>query len=58
MALDDENQPYRGQLQRPARKLYQGVVLYDKLNDEIDEIAKMDVREDDIWICSFPRSGK
>ena len=24
---------------------------------EIEDIGKMEIREDDIWVCSFPRSG-
>ena len=24
---------------------------------EVDDIVKMEIREDDIWVCSFPRSG-
>ena len=35
-------------------KTYKGVVMYD---NEIEEIEKMDIRDDDVWVCSFPRSG-
>ena len=37
-----------------AMKTYKGVVMY---NNEIEEIEKMDTRDNDIWVCSFPRSG-
>lgn len=57
LALDSYKQPARGQIQRPIRKIYRGVVLYDKLNDEVEDIGRMDTREDDVWVCSFPRSG-
>ena len=35
-------------------KTYKGVVMYD---NEIEEIEKMDIRDNDVWVCSFPRSG-
>ena len=25
---------------------------------EIDEIKKLEIRDNDIWVCTFPRSGK
>ncbi|XP_053373343.1 amine sulfotransferase-like [Mercenaria mercenaria] len=27
------------------------------MTDEIEKIEKMETREDDVWICTFPRSG-
>ncbi|XP_045170042.2 sulfotransferase 4A1-like [Mercenaria mercenaria] len=36
------------------RKVYKGVVMFE---NEVEEIEKMETREDDIWVCSFPRSG-
>ena len=36
-------------------KVYKGVVL---LENEIEEIEKMEIKDDDIWVCSYPRSGK
>ena len=36
-------------------KTYKGVAMY---NNEIEMIEQMEVRDDDVWVCSFPRSGK
>ena len=36
-------------------KVYKGIVL---LQNEIEEIEKMEILDDDVWVCSFPRSGK
>ena len=40
---------------RLAETTYKGVVTYCF---ELPEIEKMEIRDDDIWVCSFPRSGK
>lgn len=37
-----------------VRKHYKGILMFE---NEIEEIEKMDTREDDVWVCSFPRSG-
>ena len=37
------------------RKVYKGVTM---MENEVEEIEKMETRDDDIWVCSFPRSGK
>lgn len=37
-----------------AKRLYKGIVV---LEDQIEEIESMDIRDDDIWVCTFPRSG-
>jgi hypothetical protein len=37
-----------------GRKQYKGIWMFD---NEIEQIEVMDTREDDIWICTFPRSG-
>lgn len=34
--------------------MHQGILI---LKCEIEEIKKMEMKEDDIWVCSFPRSG-
>ena len=39
---------------RLAETTYKGVVTYCF---ELPEIEKMAIRDDDIWVCSFPRSG-
>ena len=36
---------------------YKGFSFFRENLLEIDEIAEMEIREDDIWVCSFPRSG-
>ncbi|XP_060597875.1 sulfotransferase 1C2-like [Ruditapes philippinarum] len=36
------------------RKVYKGVTM---MENEVEEIEKMETRPDDIWVCSFPRSG-
>ena len=38
-----------------VRKVYKGVLMYE---NEIEEIENMDTRQDDIWVITFPRSGK
>ena len=35
---------------------YKGVVLIE--NGHYEEIETMETRQDDIWVCSFPRSGE
>ena len=35
--------------------MHKGILL---LKGEPDEIRKLEMRDDDIWVCSFPRSGK
>ncbi|XP_053378997.1 sulfotransferase 4A1-like [Mercenaria mercenaria] len=49
--------PHDELVKKLVLKVYKGVVMYDKANDEIGEIEQMDTREDDIWVCTFPRSG-
>ncbi|XP_045170293.1 sulfotransferase 4A1-like [Mercenaria mercenaria] len=36
------------------RKVYKAIVM---MENEIEEIEEMDTREDDVWVCTFPRSG-
>ncbi|XP_053373339.1 sulfotransferase 4A1-like [Mercenaria mercenaria] len=36
------------------RKVYKGVTM---MENEVEEIEKMETRENDIWVCTFPRSG-
>ena len=38
-----------------AQKVYKGVLMYE---NEIEEIENMGTRQDDIWVITFPRSGK
>ena len=38
--------------------VYKGISMLNYELKEIDEIEKMEIKEDDIWVCSFPRSGK
>ena len=35
--------------------MHKGILM---VQCEIDEIQKFEMRDDDIWVCSFPRSGK
>ena len=35
--------------------IHKGILM---VQCEIDEIQKFEMRDDDIWVCSFPRSGK
>ncbi|XP_053373512.1 sulfotransferase 4A1-like [Mercenaria mercenaria] len=37
-----------------VRKRYKGILM---MENEIEEIEKMDTKDDDIWVCSYPRSG-
>lgn len=37
------------------RIVHKGVAMF---KCEIDDIERMETREDDIWVCSFSRSGK
>jgi hypothetical protein len=37
------------------RMVHKGVAM---LKCEIDDIERMETRIDDIWVCSFPRSGR
>ena len=47
------------QSEKPQPKLrtatYKGIAMFEC---EIDDIEKMETKEDDIWVCSFPRSGE
>lgn len=36
------------------KKVYKGIIM---MENEIEEIENMETRPDDIWVCSFPRSG-
>lgn len=37
-----------------VRKRYKGIMM---MENEVEEIEKMETREDDIWLCGYPRSG-
>ncbi|XP_060580136.1 sulfotransferase 4A1-like [Ruditapes philippinarum] len=41
----------------PQREIYKGEVIYSKLREEMDQVESMNTRQDDVWVCSFPRSG-
>ena len=45
------------QLKKFGLRVYKGVITFEKANHEVDEIEDMETREDDIWVCTFPRSG-
>ena len=36
---------------------YKGLLFLNKTISEIEGIGTMEIRENDIWVCSFPRSG-
>lgn len=38
----------------PGMREYKGVIMQ---NNDIEDIEVMDTYVDDIWVCSFPRSG-
>jgi len=42
---------------RPKMILYKDVMLPNFVEKTIDDIEKFQVREDDVWIVSYPRSG-
>ncbi|XP_052791276.1 sulfotransferase 1A1-like [Mya arenaria] len=52
-AMKDENGEKKPQLLM-ARKIYKGIPMFE---NEVEKIETMDTRPDDIWVCSFPRSG-
>ena len=52
---NDENNVRNLPVLRLPETTYKGVVTYCF---ELPEIEKMEIRDDDIWVCSFPRSGK
>ncbi|KAL4224763.1 Sulfotransferase domain [Mactra antiquata] len=37
-----------------VRKVYKGIQMFE---NEIEEIQTMNIRDDDIFVCTFPRSG-
>ena len=37
---------------------YKGINMFNSCLQEIEAIEQMEIKEDDIWVCSFPRSGK
>ncbi|XP_053373148.1 sulfotransferase 1A1-like [Mercenaria mercenaria] len=37
-----------------ATRVYKGINMFD---NEIEKIEKMDIQDDDVWICTYPRSG-
>ncbi|XP_045164645.2 sulfotransferase 4A1-like [Mercenaria mercenaria] len=53
MAETSKNEGEKENLQL-RRATYKGIAMFEC---EIDDIEKMDTRDDDIWVCSFPRSG-
>jgi hypothetical protein len=44
-------------LQKFGLRIYKGVVTFKNANHQVDEIEEMETRDDDIWVCTFPRSG-
>ena len=54
MAMDKTKDEEKPRLKFKT-KVYKGVVL---LENEIEEIENMEIHDDDIWVCSYPRSGK
>ncbi|XP_060554287.1 sulfotransferase 4A1-like [Ruditapes philippinarum] len=44
-------------LQKFGLRIYKGVVTFKDANHQVDEIEEMETRDDDIWVCTFPRSG-
>lgn len=37
--------------------LFNGYVLPDEFESQMNKILNMDVKDDDIWVCSFPKAG-
>jgi hypothetical protein len=44
-------------LKKFGLRIYKGVVTYKNAHHQVDEIEEMETRDDDIWVCTFPRSG-
>ena len=54
MAMDKTKDEEKPRLKFKT-KIYKGVML---LENEIEEIENMEIHDDDIWVCSYPRSGE
>lgn len=54
---DEEKELIRKNFSRNF-SLYNGYVLHDEFASTMDSILNMDIKDDDIWVCSFPKAGK
>lgn len=58
MAAGDETLSDISKWLKETTQNYKGITMFRTCLQEIEEIEKMEIKEDDIWVCSFPRSGK
>lgn len=36
---------------------YNGYLIFKEFDAYVDSFLKMNVRDDDIWVCSYPKTG-
>lgn len=53
---EDERELLEAYFARPFAR-YNGYILPDELSEYVDSFSKMKVRDDDIWVCSYPKTG-
>lgn len=53
----DEGELLQSYFARPFAR-YNGYVLPNELSEYVESFLKMKVRDDDIWICSYPKTGQ
>lgn len=53
----DDGELLRANFSRPFAR-YNGYTMFDEFKIYVDSLIKMNVRDDDIWVCSYPKTGK
>lgn len=36
---------------------FNGTLLHETFANRLDDILNMEVRDEDVWVCSFPKAG-
>lgn len=52
----EEGDLLRDNFKRPCAR-FNGYVMFEELKTYVDSLVKMNVRDDDIWVCSYPKTG-
>lgn len=55
---EDSNESNEREFKRLEDVKYNGFVVSGYYKNFIDAIENFEIREDDVWVCSFPKTGK